>query len=270
MSVSPLSAYSSDDTATVIAVGVLAATLAAISHETLGHGVGCLGTGGHITLLTSIWFRCKGASAIADAGGPIGNLLAGAAALALFACRTVSPGVRLFLLMFGALNLFWLTGQLIFESLIGAHSDDWYYVSLQMGWPPLWRPVGAAVGVCGYMLVARWASALIRKQRGPQAHAIRLAYAASAASAVIAGLMWRPEPFRSAVEGFAAVGIAPLGLLGVAQRASRDSGHVGAWSVPRSWIWISICAVLFGIFLFVQASGLGSMAESTLSAPGGN
>jgi hypothetical protein len=79
-------------------------------------------------------------------------------------------------------------------------------------------------------------------------------------------MMWRPEPFRSALEGFIAFGIAPLGLLGVARRANRDLRRdAAAGSVPRSWIWISICAVLFGIFLFLQAQGLGSLAASTLS-----
>jgi hypothetical protein len=263
---SPSTASSSNDTATVIAVGALAATLATICHETLGHGLGCVGAGGHITLLTSIWFRCKGASAIAYVGGPIGNLVAGSSAVALLSYTKASPRVRLLLLMFGTLNLFWFMGQLTFESLTNSH-DDWYYlISLQMGWPGIWRITGTIVGVGGYVLVSRWVSAVIRKQGGPQAHAIRLAYAAAVVAAVIAGLMWRPEPFRSAFEEFLVLGIAPLGLLNVARKASRDAGHdVGASSVPRSWIWIAVCAVFFGIFLFVQARGLGSMATSRLS-----
>ena len=47
----------SGDPITVIAVGVLAATLAAVCHETLGHGLGCIVVGGRITLLTSIYLR---------------------------------------------------------------------------------------------------------------------------------------------------------------------------------------------------------------------
>jgi hypothetical protein len=257
---------SSNDTATVIAVGALAATLATLCHETLGHGLGCVAAGGRITLLTSIWFRCSGAAVITDAGGPIGNLVAGSAALALLSYTKVGPRVRLLLLMFGAMNLFWLMGQLIFESLTNAH-DDWYsIISLQMAWSGTLRAIGAIVGVGGYVLVSRWVSAIIREQGGPQAHAIRLAYAAAAATAVIAGLMWRPEPLRSALEGFLVLGVAPLGLLRIARKASRDVGDdVGVNSVPRSWIWISVCAVIFGIFLLVQAPGLGSMATSRLS-----
>src|SRR5690242_19456440 len=117
MSGSSSAASSCSDAATAIAVGALAATLAAICHETLGHGLGCLGAGGHVTLLTSIWFRCSKWSAIIDAGGPMGNLVAGSLALGLLGYCRASATVRLLLLLSAALNLFWFMGQLTFESL---------------------------------------------------------------------------------------------------------------------------------------------------------
>jgi hypothetical protein len=261
MSASTTSA--SDDTATVIAIGVLAATLAAVCHETLGHGLGCVGAGGHIVLLTSIWFSCSKGAAITDAGGPLGNLLAGSLALVFLGHGRPSPTHRLLLVLFGALNLFWFMGQLVFESLTQSHSD-WYW-AVQRGWPAVGRPVGSIAGVCGYLLVGRWVSAVIRKNGGLQTHAIRLAYAGAAASAGIAGLMWRPEPLRSALEGFLTLGVAQLGLLRVARSAGGDVGHdVSAGFVPRSWIWIAVCAAIFSIFLVVQARGLGSMAAVRL------
>ncbi|MHB8816214.1 MAG: hypothetical protein ACYDAE_23525, partial [Steroidobacteraceae bacterium] len=122
-----LTASSSEDTATVVAVGVLAATLAVVCHETVGHGLGCAGTGGHIALLTSIWFHCSKGTPIADAGGPIGNLAAGFVAAVLLAHASPRPTGKLLLLLFGALNLFWFTGQLVFESLTSTH-DDWYWL----------------------------------------------------------------------------------------------------------------------------------------------
>lgn len=255
---------SATDSAAVIAVGALAATLATVSHETLGHGLACVGIGGHITLLTSIWFRCSRWSGIVDAGGPVGNLALGSAAVALLGCTRPSARLRLLMLMFGALNLFCFMGQLAFESLTENH-DDWYSTALDMGWPAVWRPVAAVVGIGGYLLVRRSLAAVVIRQGGPQAHAIRLAYAAAAASAVIAGLMWRPEPFRSAVQGFLTFGIAPLGLLGVARRATRDGRHdVGDKSVAGAWIWTAACVVVYGVFLFAQARGLGSMTGSRL------
>lgn len=263
MSASVSSDSSSNDTATVVALGALAATLAVMCHETLGHGFACLGVGGHIKLLTSIWFRCSKYAPITDAGGPIGNLVAGALAVVLLGYTRPSATGRLLLFTFGALNLFWFMAQLIFESLTHTH-DDWYW--LLQSTPVIWRPVGAVVGIAGYALTVRWLSAVLRKQAGPQARAIRLAYAAAAMSAVITGLMWGPEPLRSAAEGFSTFGINSLGLLIVARRASRAVEHdVGAHSVPRSWAWICFCAVCFGIFLFVQARGMGPMAASRLS-----
>lgn len=263
MSVSVLSKFSPDDTATVVAVGALAATLAVISHETLGHGLACIGNGGHIRLLTSIWFRCSKYAPITDAGGPMGNLVAGSLAVVLLGHTRPSPTVRLLVFVFGGLNLFWFMAQLTFESLTHAH-DDWFWL-LQSA-PAIWRPVGAVVGIGGYMVTIRWLSAVLRKQAGPQAHAIRLAYAAAAVSAVITGLMWGPEPLRSAVEGFSTFGINSLGLLIVARRASRSVEHdLSRPAVPRSWAWICFCVVCYGIFLLVQARGVGPMAASTLS-----
>jgi len=250
----PSSRTDSNDTATVIALGVLAATLADICHETLGHGLGCFSAGGHITLLTSTWFHCSKWSALADAGGPLGNLVAGFLALAILNYTRPTPAVRLLLLLLGALSLFWFTAQLTFESLTH-RQDDWYWALQMFG---SWRPVGAVVGVGGYVLVGESISALSRKQHGPNAHAIRLGYAAAAASAVIAGLLFRPEPFRSALEGFLMFGIAPLGLLSVARQARQDVGkEIGTGSVPNSWIWICVGVVIFGLFLFIQARGLG-------------
>lgn len=263
MSKSAALASSSNDTATVIAVGVLAATLAVICHETLGHSLACLGVGGHIKLLTSIWFRCSRYAPIVDAGGPIGNLVAGSVAAGLLTYTSPRPTGRLLLFLFGALNIFWFTGQLAFESLTTTH-DDWYW--LLQSQPAIWRPVGAVVGIGGYVLAIRWLSTGIRRRGGPQAPTIRLAYAAATASAVISGLMWQPEPLRSAFEGFLTLGIAPLGLLRIARTTNRDVGQdIAPGSVPRSWIWISVCAALFGLFLFKQARGLGPMATSRLS-----
>ncbi len=253
-----MASSSDNDAATVIAIGALAATLAAVSHETLGHGLSCVGIGGQVTLLTSIWFRCSQGAAITSAGGPTGNLVVGSLALILLRYAKSGPTVRLLLLMLGALNLFWFMGQLVFESLMNSH-EDWYFTALQSGWPAIWRPVAIAVGIGGYALVRRLIGAVVHHQADLQARAIRLAYAAAAASALIAGLLWRPEPFRSAAEGLLCLGIAPFGLLGAARTAGPSASFV-----PRSWTWICASAAITGAFLFVQARGLGSMAGSAL------
>ena len=59
------------------------------------------------------------------------------------------------------------------------------------------------------------------------------------------------------------LGILPLGLLVAERRSSRDGVDDVAASVRRSWAWIAVCAVVFGIFLFVQSRGLGSLAGTS-------
>jgi hypothetical protein len=262
MSATSLTASSSQDMATVIAVGVLAATLADVCHEAVGHGLGCAAAGGHITLLTSIWFRCSKWAPITDAGGPIGNLAAGLMAAALLAYANLRSPARLFFLLFGALNLLWFTGQLTFESLTTTH-DDWYWMLQSQ--PGIWRPVAAVVGLGGYVLVVRWFSTFVRERGGPRAQSIRLAYAAAAASAIVSGFAWQPEPLRSALQEFLTLGVAPLGLLRVARMASGGlDRNIDDGFVPRSWIWIFLGAVLFALFLFTQARGIGPMATARL------
>jgi hypothetical protein len=255
----------SDDPITVIAAGVLAATLAAVCHETLGHGLGCIVVGGRITLLTSIYFRCLGATALTDAAGPLGSFLAGMAAFAVLSLRSPGRTTRLFLILFGAINLFWLFGQMVYCAALG--KDDWAFVALQMGWSWVWRPIAAAIGVAGYALALRQSTAALAKTGAPTRPAIRLAYIAAVASAVIAGLMWRPEPVRSAIEGFLAVGLAPLGLLIAVTRTGRAQAAIAVHlPITRSWWWIAVGVMVFGVFLFTQGLGLGPLAITGLPA----
>jgi hypothetical protein len=76
-----------DDRPAVAAAGLLAATSAALCHETMGHGLGCIADGGQITLLTSIWFRCRGRMTMTDAGGPFASLVAGLVAFGSYTNR---------------------------------------------------------------------------------------------------------------------------------------------------------------------------------------
>lgn len=250
----------SDDTATVVAAGVLAATLATLCHETVGHGLGCVIDSGRITLLTSIWFRCQGATSLTDAAGPFASLVSGLAAFALLLIKRTDRVARFVLTLFGAINLFWFAGQLIDHAVI--NGDDFGSIARRNHWPSTWRPISIALGVAVYGGGFALTSATLRRKDAPRWRAIVLAYAASAASAAIAGLAWQPEPLRSALEGLLTLGIAPLGLLVAARRAERDPTETAP--IPRSWRWIAAGAVVFVVFLFVQARGIGPFATRGL------
>ena len=250
-----------DDTATVLAAGVLAATLAAVFHETIGHGIGCVAVGGDVTLLTSIWFRCHGATSLTDAGGAIAGVIFGALALGVPLQRVHNHAMRLMLLMFGAISLLWVAAQLIAHPAFDR--DDWHFIAMRMHWPWIWRPLMAVIGVLGYAAIVRWIAVLLRSAAAPGPRAIRLAYLGSAVSAAFAGLMWSPESIRSAVEGLLTLGVAPLGLL-VASSSRAVQKHAGAGTIARSWSFLVLAPVIFATFALVQGRGLGPLANVAL------
>jgi hypothetical protein len=247
----------SDDLPTVAACGVLAATLAAVLHEAVGHGLGCYADGGTVTLLTSIWFRCRGASTLTDAGGPLGNLLGGAIGLALLRRRRIDGGLWLTLTLFTAFSLFWFSGQLIFDAV--KNHGDWAFVARDLQWPSWWRLGAVALGVALYGTTIRLIVRTLRGQGPLRSNAIRMGYAAGACSAAVAGLMWGAMPIRSAVEGVLALGIAPLGLLFIASAMRRHSS-VDIVSAQRSTFLLTLSSVLFLAFLLTQGRGLGHLA----------
>ena len=187
-----------DDIPTVLAAGVLAATFAAVIHETVGHGVGCLTEGGTITVLTSIWFRCRGAGSLTVAAGPAASLVAGLGCLFLLRRRKLNGGMLLVITLSAAFNLFWFSGQLIFHGV--TDGDTWAVLARIRHWPGWWRPVSVAFGAGCYLATTL---AILNNQRSMGQlswGAILCSYTAGAFSAVLAGLLWAPMPIRSALE----------------------------------------------------------------------
>ena len=245
-----------DDAITVAAAGVLAATLAAVCHETVGHGIGCVAAGGQVELLTSIWFRCHGATSLTDAGGAIAGVIFGALALSLPLHRLGDAAARLTLLMFGAISLLWVAAQLVVHPVFDR--DDWHFIALRMHWPWAWRPLLAVFGALFYAAIVRWIVSLLANSAVP-VQAIRLAYVAGAASAALAGLMWSPQPVRSAVEGVLTLGVAPLGLLLAVWRVKSRLKHPGRAVIARSWYFVSISLTVFTAFAVLQGRGIGPL-----------
>jgi hypothetical protein len=246
-----------DDVLTVAAVGVLAATLAAVCHETVGHGLGCAAVGGRITLLTSIYFRCEGATALTDVAGPLGNLAGGLAGLALLRIAPPRTPARLFLFLISGLNLFWFAGHLAYSSALDR--DDWPALFRWLGGSPAWRFAGVAAGTGAYLGALRL---LKRQTTGIGGRSLRIAYLGGALSAAAAGLAWAPEPVGSALNGVLALGVAPLGLLRLARRAevTEDGGQ----GMVRSWAWTVAGIVVYAVFVLLQARGLGALAGDRL------
>ena len=250
----------SDDPLTAAACGILAASLAALCHETIGHGLACHAEGGRLTLLTSIWFRCSGATSLTYAAGPAASLAGGLIGLAALH-RSRSAPLRLFLVLFTAFRLFWFAGQLVSQPITG--KDIWAIIAARLQWPAAWQSVAILLGVVTYVAAMRRIAASVRAA-GPRRHAIVTGYAAGTVSAVAAGLMWAAMPARSAIEALQTLGIAPLGLIAIAAMAPNGTDGTGE-ALVRSNRLIALSIALFLIFILIQGRGLGELSGTALS-----
>src|SRR5215831_2330888 len=132
-------------------LGMLGFASAAIAHEAIGHGGTCLLTGGHITLLTTVYARCDPGSPLIDAAGVVMNLAAaGIAWLALTQLR-LSATARLLLTFVGASNVMWGAGYLVYSAVLDI--GDWAIVLRDVHASPswLWRTVLGVVGGWMYL-----------------------------------------------------------------------------------------------------------------------
>jgi hypothetical protein len=172
---------------------------------------------------------------------------------------SISGAERLALTLFSAFNLFWFAGQLIFHALIDR--DTWAILAHRLQWPWLWRPTVVALGCLCY-IAATWSIAnVLRKMGFLAASSILIGYAAGAASASLAGLMWATMPIRSAMEGFLALGIAPIGLIVIAVFARRYRTVAGS-PVLRSNAMVAVSFTIFVLFILLQARGVGALAST--------
>jgi hypothetical protein len=254
-----------DDPLTLAAVGVAAAVVAQLAHETLGHGGTCLAVGGRVTLLTAVWFRCLGGGPLTDLMGPAGNLIAGVLVFALAGARRLGPATRLFVILLGGLNLFWFAGQSIFSGLFD--TEDVAYAARALGWPAaLWRSLSVLAGLAVYGVALRVLAARLRSVMAPDeppaALRVRVAvpFAAAVISGIAAGLLWPRNPLGSALNEAGQFGLSSLvGWLSVRRAIRLGPSSEGAL-VTRSWLWLAGAALLFAAFAIVQGRGLGPLA----------
>src|SRR5205085_10953058 len=123
MAVKPLS-YSY---ATLAAIAALAFIVACVAHEAVGHGGTCIAAGGHITLLTSVYFHCANGGLLPSAAGPLINLAVGSILWATLrrAWSLLSAHWRLFITLAMAFNLFWGAGYFVYSAV--TDMSDWAF-----------------------------------------------------------------------------------------------------------------------------------------------
>jgi len=138
-----------DDLLTICAISVLAAILANVLHEGIGHGLTALLTGADSGLLTTVAWSSGFESRLVEAGGTLVNLAAGLICrFALGRTRGVSMATRYFLLISCAFNLLSGTGYFFFSGV--TDFGDWASVisGLYPHW--LWRVLLVVLGAVSY------------------------------------------------------------------------------------------------------------------------
>jgi hypothetical protein len=140
------------DLATIIAISIIAFTIANLLHEGIGHGGACALMGGHAKVLSSVHFECDRDSRFIAASGTLVNFISGF--LCWFALRLINPTrghLRYFLWLLMTINLLQGGGYFLFSGL--GNIRDWAYVIHDLAPAWLWRIRLIVLGVVSYALL---------------------------------------------------------------------------------------------------------------------
>jgi hypothetical protein len=240
---------------TVAAIMVIAFMLACVAHEVVGHGGMCMIVGGHVNLVSSVYFRSTGGGVLTDAAGPLMNLFVGAVCWFLLGRWTAPPILwRLFLVLAMGFNLFWGAGCFILSAV--TNTGDWAFVLRQLQLEPVWvwRIVLGVLGIFIY----RWAMRLLASQL-PIGTPLFVPYLATGIFSCFAALFFFgpvvPALREAALEGFG-VGI---GLLLLApNRPEQKTNSQPDLVVPDGKAWLFTVIVLAIIFIATLGRGFGN------------
>jgi hypothetical protein len=260
-----------DDLPTLAALGVLAFSLANISHEGLGHGLATLAVGGRAVLWTTCYFNADGHySKWIPAAGGLMNLFVGLSALAaLRLFSRCSPHVRYFLVLVAAFNLFFAFGYPAYSGI--AQFGDWAAVTSGLSPHWLWRGLLIVVSVLGYsatmLLLARaiapFTATPDSSPAGPSSRArfLRLtltpyiaAMLLACAAAALNPQGWLTLLTSGLPAAAAAFGLTQLDHLVAAPLPMRLGPHIPP--MPRSLAWIFAAALVALLFVAILGPGL--------------
>jgi hypothetical protein len=252
-----------DDLLTMCAISLVAAMIANVVHEGLGHAATALLTGTQSGVLTTVAWSSYFDSRLVAAAGTLANLAAGVVFwIGLRRAAGASVRLRFFLLISLAFNLFTGTGYFFFSG--ATNFGDWAVVigGLQAHW--LWRTLLVVVGIVAYYgAVLVVGSGLVRYVGVARDDARRLwkftliPYL-SATLLVCAGGLLNPLGiqlvWQSALPGTAG---ADSGLLWLQYYIPKGTiPERGSERIGRSYGWIVVAVALSVVFVFVLGRGI--------------
>jgi hypothetical protein len=258
------------DYLTVIALSMLAYTLAVLLHEHLGHALACVSLGGHPAELGAFFVNCLYANMpdlsirLVALAGPIVSLITGA--IGLLALDRISQGsshLRYWVWLFGTISLMTAAGYLLFSGFsglgdFGTSRDGALYLA-RPEW--LWRLASAVIGGAGYALVIYLSLRKMDKLIGGEgparvAHAQKLSltsYLTGTLMSVLIGLL-NPQGIVIVLISAAASTLGGTsGLAWMMQMLDRKkASSASPLRLERSWLWIGtgfIVAILYAAIL---------------------
>jgi len=258
------------DYLTVIALSMLAYTLAVVLHEHLGHALTCASLGGHTAELGAYYVDCQYAGMpdisirLVALAGPIVSLLTGAVGLLILSCiPRGSTHLRYGVWLFGTISLMTATGYLLFSGFsglgdFGTSRDGALYLA-QPEW--LWRLVSIVLGGAGYALMIYISLRKMDKLIGGEgparvAHAQKLALTSYLTGTLMAVLISLLNPHGVVIVLASAVASTLGGTSGLAWMMQMLNRKKVSTAPPlrleRNWLWVGaglIVAVLFAAIL---------------------
>ncbi len=252
-----------DDGLTLRAISLIAAALANVLHEGVGHGVIALLTIVPSGVLSTVAWSSTYDTRLVAAGGTLANLAAALVFwIALRGARNSSAQLRYFLFASFAFNVFTGSGYFLFSGV--TNFGDWAVVIAPMSPHWLWRMLLIAGGIAFYYgAVLLVGSGLVRYVGVPLNDPRRFSKLTSIPyfSAVIlltAGGLLNPIGIQLVWESaLPATAGADCGLLWMRYYIpKRTVPEWGSPTIGRSYPWIVTAAVVSLAFIFVLGRGI--------------
>jgi hypothetical protein len=257
------SGQDNDDVLTICAISLVAAMIANLVHEGLGHAVSALLTGTRSGVLTTVAWSSDFDSRFVAAAGTLANLAAGVVFwITLRGAAGASVRWRFFLLLSLAFNLFTGTGYFFFSGV--TNFGDWAVViaGLQTHW--LWRLLLVVVGIAAYYGAVLVVGTNLVRYVGVRRDDVRrlskltLIPYFSAVLLICAGGLLNPLGiqlvWQSALPGTAG---ADSGLLWLRHYIRRGTiPELGSEGIGRSYRWIAAAVALSLVFVLVLGRGI--------------
>lgn len=155
-----------DSVATLMGLGALAYIGETVGHELLGHGSGCLLSGGAITALAPLFMRCTTHTIPMVVAGPAFNFLAAGLCVLVLRMRAQVDILSYVLWLSCGFNLLVACGYLIVGGV--TTFGDWGVVFASTSPQWLWRAAIFAGGAAGYFYGLRLIGRLYAKIAGPE------------------------------------------------------------------------------------------------------